>query len=91
MKQLCLSLLILFAMHVQPALPQLIFEKAEYKSRREKMMDRIPDGIAIIRGASMPVGSAHFHQYNNMMYFAGVDIPDVILVMDGIKQESHST
>ena len=88
MKQLCLSLLILFAMHVQPALPQLIFEKAEYKSRREKMMDRIPDGIAIIRGASMPVGSAHFHQYNNMMYFAGVDIPDVILVMDGIKQES---
>jgi Xaa-Pro aminopeptidase len=88
MKQLGLSLLILFAMHVQPALPQLIFDKAEYKARREKLMDCIPDGIAILRGASIPTGSVHFHQYNNMMYFAGVDIPDVILLIDGIKRES---
>ena len=51
-------------------------------------MDRIPDGIAIIRGASIPTGSAHFHQYNNMIYFTGVDIPDVILIIDGVKRES---
>ena len=51
-------------------------------------MDRIPDGIAIIRGASLPTGSAHFNQYNNMMYFTGVDIPDVILIIDGINRES---
>jgi Xaa-Pro aminopeptidase len=88
MKQISLILLLVFLLQVQPARPQLIFEKAEYKSRREKLMDRIPDGIAILRGASMPAGSGHFHQYNNMMYFAGVDIPDVILIMDGIKRES---
>jgi Xaa-Pro aminopeptidase len=75
-------------MHVQPTWPQLIFDKAEYKSRRENLMDRIPDGIAIIRGASIPTGSAHFHQYNNMIYFTGVDIPDVILIIDGVKRES---
>jgi len=51
-------------------------------------MDRIPDGVAIIRGASIPTGSAHFHQYNNMIYFTGVDMPDVILIIDGIKRES---
>ena len=88
MKQLLIIILLIFVIHVQPTMPQLIFDKAEYKSRREKLMDRIPDGIAIIRGASMPVGSAHFHQYNNLMYFAGVDIPDVILIIDGIKRES---
>jgi len=88
MKQLLVILLLTFVMHVQPGWAQLIFNKAEYKSRREKLMDRIPDGIAIIRGASIPVGSAHFHQYNNLIYFAGVDIPDVILIIDGIKRES---
>lgn len=51
-------------------------------------MDRIPNGIAIIRGATIPSGLEHFHQYNNMIYFAGVDIPDVILLIDGINRES---
>ncbi|KPL12331.1 MAG: hypothetical protein AMS26_18210 [Bacteroides sp. SM23_62] len=88
MKQLLLILLLVFVLQVQPTWPQLIFDKAEYKARREKLMDRIPDGIAILRGASLPSGSEHFHQYNNMMYFSGVDIPDVILIMDGIKRES---
>jgi Xaa-Pro aminopeptidase len=88
MKQLFGIILLLFTLHAQPISSQLIFDKAEYKSRREKLMDRIPDGIAIIRGASIPSGSEHFHQYNNMIYLAGVDIPDVILVIDGIKRES---
>ncbi|MCP4313165.1 MAG: aminopeptidase P family protein [Bacteroidetes bacterium] len=80
--------LFIFFLSIQNALPQLIFEKEEYASRRENLMDCIPDGIAIIRGASMPVGDVHFHQYNNMMYFSGVDIPDVILIIDGINRES---
>ncbi|WP_375586096.1 hypothetical protein [Cyclobacterium xiamenense] len=33
---------------------QLIFEKEEYASRREKLMDNILGGIAIIRGAPEP-------------------------------------
>ena len=67
---------------------QLIFEKDEYRTRREKLMDRIPDGIAIIRGASESLAGLPFTQYNNMMYFAGVEIPDAILIVDGEKRES---
>ncbi len=86
-KSIITSIIIIF-LSIQYARPQLIFEKEEYASRREKLMDLIPDGLAILRGASMPLGDVHFHQYNNMMYFAGVDIPDVILIIDGINRES---
>jgi Xaa-Pro aminopeptidase len=67
---------------------QLIFEKSEYIQRREKLMDMIPDGIAVFRGAPMPEGVSQFFQYNNMMYFAGLEIPNVILIIDGVKRTS---
>ena len=73
---------------VQEAKSQLTFEKREYSTRRERLMDLIPDGIAVVRGASVPLGNGNFQQYNNMMYFAGVEVPDVILVIDGEKRES---
>jgi len=68
---------------------QLIFSKKEYAERREKLMDITQDGIAIIWGAIMPVEEQQFRQYNNIMYFAGTEIPDVILVIDGEKRESY--
>ncbi|MFC2118026.1 aminopeptidase P N-terminal domain-containing protein, partial [Bacteroidota bacterium] len=64
------------------------FEKGEYVARREKLMDMIPDGIAIIRGATIPGGGGRFYQYNNMMYFTGLEIPNVILLVDGINRSS---
>lgn len=83
---LILTVLLLFSVNELQA--QLTFEKEEYATRREKLMDRIPDGIAIIRGASEPLGDVAFTQYNNMMYFAGVEIPDAILIVDGERRES---
>ena len=67
---------------------QLTFDQDEYANRREKLMQMTPDGIVIIRGASEPPGNFQFFQYNNMMYFAGVEIPDAILIVDGEKRES---
>ena len=67
---------------------QLIFEKSEYVRRREKLMDMIPDGIAVFRGASLPEDFSQFFQYNNIMYFAGLEIPDVILIVDGVSRTS---
>ena len=67
---------------------QLIFDKSEYVQRREKLMDLIPDGVAIFRGASLPEGVSQFFQYNNMMYFAGLEIPNVILIIDGVNRTS---
>ena len=69
-----------------PAKP--IFEKAEYAARRAKLMDKIPDGVAIILGAQSMVGYTEFFQNNDFMYFCGVEIPNSILVIDGIRKES---
>ncbi|TFH37429.1 MAG: M24 family metallopeptidase [Bacteroidia bacterium] len=67
---------------------QMIFEKSEYIQRREKLMDQIPEGIAVFTGAPLPVGVSQFFQYNNIMYFAGLEIPDVILIIDGVSRTS---
>jgi len=67
---------------------QLHFEKAEYSQRREKLMDKIPDGIAILRGSSLPNGYSQYYQYNNLMYFSGLEIPDIVLVVDGVDRSS---
>lgn len=66
----------------------LSFDREEYDARRQKMMEKIPDGIAIIFGAGEPTGYNEFSQANNFMYFTGVEIPNSILVIDGRKKES---
>ena len=88
MKTVRLFIVLIICISAHEAKSQLTFEKQEYSARREKLMDLIPDGIAIIRGASEPLGNGTFQQYNNMMYFSGVEVPDVVLVMDGEKRES---
>ena len=59
-----------------------IFDKAEYISRRDKLMDYIPDGIALI------IGSEGKKQNSNFIYFTGVETPYSILIVDGMKKES---
>jgi Xaa-Pro aminopeptidase len=59
-----------------------IFDKAEYISRRAKLMEYIPDGIALI------LGSEEKKQNSNFIYFTGVETPSSILVIDGMKKES---
>ena len=60
----------------------LAFEKAEYSARRAKLMEKIPDGIAVITGTrSGP-------QNNEIKYFCGLEIPRVMLIVDGIRRES---
>ncbi len=67
---------------------ELLFEKTEYSARREKLMAKIPDGIAIILGAQDIVGYKEFFQNNDFMYLCGVEIPNSILIIDGTKKES---
>ena len=88
MKQKILLTAILLSFLVVNAKSQLTFSKEEYSARRERLMDKIPDGIAIIRGSSVPLGNGLFYQFNNIMYFAGVEMPDVILVIDGENRTS---
>ncbi len=69
-------------------LSPLTFDKSEYTTRRAKLMDRIPDGIAVFRGATVPSGDSQFFQFNNLMYFTGMEVPNLVLVIDGRSRTS---
>jgi len=66
----------------------LLFDKAEYAARRARLMEKIPDGAAILLGATPATGYGEFVQNNDMMYFAGVEIPNAVLIIDGRSKTS---
>ena len=60
----------------------LTFDKSEYAARRGRLMEKIPDGIAVIWG------SFASPQNNEITYLCGVDVPRAVLIVDGIRKES---
>ncbi len=85
----CLAwgLLLTISAHALSPTP-LLFDRQEYAARRGRLMDKIPDGIAVILGASTPADDREFRQGHDFAYFTGVEIPDAYLVLDGIRRES---
>jgi Xaa-Pro aminopeptidase len=85
----CLSVILFLAVLARalPAAP-LLFDRAEYAARRSRLMDRIPDGVAVILGATTPAGDRDFRQGHDFAYFTGVEIPDAYLIIDGVRRES---
>jgi Xaa-Pro aminopeptidase len=81
------ALLMAISSHALSAAP-LLFDRQEYTARRSRLMDKIPDGIAIILGATTPAGDREFRQGHDFAYFTGVEIPDAYLVLDGVRRES---
>ena len=57
-------------------LPGSLIDNAEYASRRARLMDEIPDGVAIIPGATSRVADYQFFQSNDFLYFTGVEAPN---------------
>ena len=68
-----------------PALSQI--GKSEYAGRRNRLMEKIGDGVAVFLGAIDP-GSVAFSQSHDFMYLTGVAIPNAFLIVDGAKKES---
>jgi len=66
----------------------LLFDKSEYASRRAKLMEKIPDGIAVILGAQPLAGFYNYFQNNDFVYLCGVEVPNAVLIIDGIRKES---
>ncbi len=81
-KRFSLAILLLFLFGFSSPSNAGIFEKAEYKTRRTKLMKSISDGIALI------IGSEGEKQNSNFIYFTGVETPYSILIIDGMKKES---
>lgn len=64
------------------------FTPQEYAARRARLMEKIPDGAAIILGAKPRTDYYEYFQNNDFMYFTGVEVPGSILIIDGIRKES---
>jgi Xaa-Pro aminopeptidase len=69
-------------------LPGSLVEATEYAGRRQRLMDELPDGVAIIPGATASISGDQFYQSNDFFYFTGVEAPDAWLVVDGVSRES---
>jgi Xaa-Pro aminopeptidase len=69
-------------------LPGSLIDNAEYASRRARLMDEIPDGVAIIPGATSQIADYQFFQSNDFLYFTGVEAPNAWLVVDGVNRVS---
>jgi len=67
---------------------ELLFDKSEYAGRRKSLMERIPDGLAVIFGAQHVTGYTEYFQNNDFMYFSGVEIPNSVLIIDGVNKDS---
>jgi len=66
----------------------LFFDKAEYAARRAKFMEKIPDGVAVIMGAQPLTSYHHYYQNNDFLYLCGVEIPNAVLVIDGVQKQT---
>ncbi|HSK09158.1 MAG TPA: Xaa-Pro peptidase family protein [Vicinamibacterales bacterium] len=66
----------------------LLFDKSEYAARRARLMEQVPDGAAILLGATPATGYGEFVQNNDLMYFAGVEVPNAALIIDGRSKTS---
>jgi Xaa-Pro aminopeptidase len=51
-------------------------------------MDEIPDGVAIIPGATANIAGDQFFQNNDFFYFTGIEAPDAWLLVNGVSRES---
>jgi Xaa-Pro aminopeptidase len=83
-----LCVVVLAILLVGSSLSAAQFTKEEYAARRAKLMEIIPDGVAIILGAKHRVDYNEYYQNNDFMYLTGVEVPDAILIIDGIRKES---
>jgi Xaa-Pro aminopeptidase len=89
MRRGVLLLFLTFTLFLFPAgASALRFDKSEYASRREKLMNVHADGLIIIPGASTRTDYYRFIQNNDFLYLTGVTLPDAFLVIDPVKRES---
>jgi Xaa-Pro aminopeptidase len=64
------------------------FDKAEFASRRARLMERIPDGIAIVLAATEHPYPAPFRQSPDFYYLTGLEEPGAVLVLNGVTKNA---
>ena len=59
-----------------------------FAARREALMKKIEGAVAVLQGAPETRAYAAFRQDNNFYYLTGVDAPDAMLLLDGVKHRT---
>lgn len=60
-----------------------IFPPEEFAARRAKLLEKIGDAVAIVRGTPGPPGEMPFRQNSQFFYLTGVAEPRADLIIDG--------
>jgi len=79
-------LAVLFALAATSLSAGLLFDKAEYAARRQKFMEKISDGTAVIFGAQPIASYYRYAQNNDFLYLTGVELPNAALILDGARK-----
>lgn len=75
---------------ILPAVPQQLpedgrgqglFDASWHAARRQALMERVEEGVILLRGAGAPEDYREFRQDNNFWYFTGLSTPDAALVL----------
>ena len=64
------------------------FSADEFMGRRQRLMERVPEGMIVLFGRCLPQPGAHFRQDNDFYYFCGVEDINTILVLAPKTKES---
>ena len=83
--QVRLTLLLLLLLPL-PLTGQESFDKAEFAARRARLMERIPDGIAVILAATEHPYPTRFRQSPDFYYLTGLEEPGAVLVLNGVTK-----
>ena len=59
-----------------------------FAARRNALMDRIGNSIAVLQGLSDSRAYVAFRQDNSFYYLTGVETPDAMLLLDGSRRRS---
>lgn len=62
------------------------FTPEDFGRRRVEVFEKIPDGVAVFLGAELPEGYVKFRQDNTFYYLTGVEVPDAVLILNGLKR-----
>jgi Xaa-Pro aminopeptidase len=81
--------LALFALLLFPStLAAQDFDKAEFAGRRAKLLEKIPDGIAVILGGIEHPYPLRFRQSPDFYYLTGLEEPGTVLVLNGVTKHA---
>src|SRR5688500_8837826 len=86
-RQLLFTALVFLALAV-PAFAQQPFNKSEFVARREKLLEKIPDGIVVLFAAKEQHYPVKFRQSPDFYYLTGIEEPGAVLVLIGPNKRS---